>query len=332
LEAQRAAIKAAEEARQAAARADSILQVQREQEQRLRMLEAERRVQAEMEEKARAAARAKAEQQAQEDAELMRRAQAEAEARQRARAEADRRAAAQQEYQRQQTYPASTGAAPASVTTETTQHENVFQRFYKRNGVNQFTLISAGYTTYFYLPNSGIKATADCGKRHLLALEIFEWRAKCFGMQMFNFEIGLNSTTKGEVWEHGNAAKNGFETTNVAKEMWFAYKPAMKFFIPCCKWMAIELYGGVEVDMTAVWGKVNKKYYESCPDIPEQNFFFAPYGGMGLVLYPVHAIPIELKAEYRHPMQIKGRGNLNIIPQGVYVTAQLHLATRTKKR
>ena len=307
LEAQRAALKAAEDARAAAAKADSLLRLQREQEAQLRMLEAQR--QAEIEAKAKA------------EAELMERARQEAEMRAKARAEAEYRA--QLEAERK---------ASSRYEEEQVEHENIFKRFYRRNGVNHFTLLSAGYTTYFYLPNSGHKAAEDAFKRHLLTLEIFEWRAKCFGMQMFNFEMGLNSVTKGQLFEHGNAAKNGIETTGVAKEMWFAYKPAMKFYIPCTKWLAVELYGGVEVDMTAVWSKVNKTYYEACPDVPEQNFFFAPFGGLGCVFYPVHAIPIELKAEYRHPMQIKGRGNMNIIPQGVYVTAQIHLATRTKKR
>ena len=307
LEAQRAAIKAAEDARAAAAKADSLLRLQREQEAQLRMLEAQR--QAEIEAKAKA------------EAELMERARQEAEMRAKARAEAEYRAQLEAERKSSSRYE-----------EEQVEHENIFKRFYRRNGVNHFTLLSAGYTTYFYLPNSGHKAAEDAFKRHLLTLEIFEWRAKCFGMQMFNFEMGLNSVTKGQLFEHGNAAKNGIETTGVAKEMWFAYKPAMKFYIPCTKWLAVELYGGVEVDMTAVWSKVNKTYYEACPDVPEQNFFFAPFGGLGCVFYPVHAIPIELKAEYRHPMQIKGRGNMNIIPQGVYVTAQIHLATRTKKR
>ena len=307
LEAQRAALKAAEDARAAAAKADSLLRLQREQEAQLRMLEAQR--QAEIEAKAKA------------EAELMERARQEAEMRAKARAEAEYRAQLEAERKSNSRYE-----------EEQVEHENIFKRFYRRNGVNHFTLLSAGYTTYFYLPNSGHKAAEDAFKRHLLTLEIFEWRAKCFGMQMFNFEMGLNSVTKGQLFEHGNAAKNGIETTGVAKEMWFAYKPAMKFYIPCTKWLAVELYGGVEVDMTAVWSKVNKTYYEACPDVPEQNFFFAPFGGLGCVFYPVHAIPIELKAEYRHPMQIKGRGNMNIIPQGVYVTAQIHLATRTKKR
>ena len=311
LEAQKAALKAAEDARAAAAKADSLLKLQREQEMQLRMLEAQR--QAEIE------ARAKAE------AELMERSRQEAEMRARAKAEAEYRAQLEAE-RRANAYYGDGGANGEE------QNENIFKRFYRRNGVNQFTLLSAGYTTYFYLPNSGHKAAEYAGKRHLLALEIFEWRAKCFGMQMFNFEIGLNSITKGQLFEHGNAEKNGFETTSVAKEMWFAYKPAMKFYIPCTTWMAVELYGGLEVDMTAVWSKVNKKYYEACPDVPEQNFFFAPFGGLGVVFYPVHAIPIEVKAEYRHPMQLKGRGNMNIIPQGVYLTAQIQLATRTKKR
>ena len=257
--------------------------------------------------------RAEREAQAKEDEELLRRAQAEAEARKKAQMEAAYRA--QQEAARQAD-ATSRAEAEARATAEMTKKENVFKRYYKRNGINQLSIISAGYSTYFcYNTAIAAKPTQTAFQNHLLSVQILEWRAKCFGMQMFNFE---------------------FDPAHVSKTMWFAYKPAIKFYIPCCNWMAIELYGGVELDMCKAWNMINSKYYEKTyntagtptAQVPEDNWFLAPYGGIGFMFTPTPYLPIELKAEYRHPLQ----GNMNLIPQGIYISAQLHIAAPTKKR
>jgi hypothetical protein len=157
-------------------------------------------------------------------------------------------------------------------------------------------------------------------------------------MQMFNFEIGVNS--QGEMQNNklttfmsgggdtdGDGYGNGIEPAD-ARTMWFAYKPAIKFYIPCTDWLAIELYGGVEVDLTTAWSKINKEFYEMDKDIPAKNYFLGAYGGLGLMFTPAPALPIEVKAEYRHPLQ----GNLDIIPQGIYLSAQLHLGAPIRKK
>jgi hypothetical protein len=112
-----------------------------------------------------------------------------------------------------------------------------------------------------------------------------------------------------------------------ARTVWFAYKPAIKFYIPCTDWLAIELYGGVEIDLTTAWSKINAEYYELNKDIPGQNYFMGAYGGLGLMFTPAPAMPIEIKAEYRHPVQ----GNMDIVPQGFYLSAQLHLGAPIRK-
>ena len=60
--------------------------------------------------------------------------------------------------------------------------------------------------------------------------------------------------------------------------------------------------------------------------MPEQNFFLGAFGGMGLLFQYVPALPVEIKAEYRHPIT-SGTviSNENIVPQGFYLTAQVHL-------
>ena len=211
--------------------------------------------------------------------------------------------------------------------------ENVFKRYYKHSGTNSLSILSVGYSTYFYLPNSGNPAALDAGKRHILNFEIFEWRAKCFGMQMFNFEMGLNTpSAPGDaqtryMFERGGSTPNS-RAEATGKTMWFAYKPAIKFYIPCTKWLAIELYGGAEVDITGVWYKISKKYYNNDQTIPDQNFFVNAFGGAGFVLTGVPALPLEIKAEYRHPL----KGNTALVPQGVYLSAQLHLTAPIKKK
>ena len=240
---------------------------------------------------------------------------------------------------------AAQAAAQQEAANAQPEKETVFTRYYKHSGRNMLSILSIGYSTYFQVGSAvaaGASPTGDAFRRHLLNVELFEWRAKCFGMQMFNFEMGLNTPFVSEenpeqnryLFERGGEnADERVEAT--AKTMWFAYKPAVKFYIPCPKWLAIELYGGAEVDLTKMWSKINSTYYtgyhnETNQDglrIPEQNFFVGVYGGAGFMLTAVPQVPLEIKAEYRHPV----RGNTALVPQGVYISAQLHLASPIKK-
>ena len=240
---------------------------------------------------------------------------------------------------------AAQAAAQQEAANAQPEKETVFTRYYKHSGRNMLLILSIGYSTYFQVGPvvaAGASPTGDAFRRHLLNVELFEWRAKCFGMQMFNFEMGLNTPFVSEenpeqnryLFERGGEnADERVEAT--AKTMWFAYKPAVKFYIPCTKWLAIELYGGAEVDLTKMWSKINSTYYtgyhnETNQDglrIPEQNSFVGVYGGAGFMLTAVPQVPLEIKAEYRHPV----KGNTALVPQGVYISAQLHLASPIKK-
>ena len=240
---------------------------------------------------------------------------------------------------------AAQAAAQQQAANAQPEKETVFTRYYKHSGRNMLSILSIGYSTYFQVGSAvaaGASPTGDAFRRHLLNVELFEWRAKCFGMQMFNFEMGLNTPFVSEenpeqnryLFERGGEnADERVEAT--AKTMWFAYKPAVKFYIPCTKWLAIELYGGAEVDLTKMWSKINSTYYtgyhnETNQDglrIPEQNSFVGVYGGAGFMLTAVPQVPLEIKAEYRHPV----KGNTALVPQGVYISAQLHLASPIKK-
>ena len=298
------------------AKLDSVLRVQREQEEQLRRLQEQKQaVQTERD---------------REDAALMERARQEAEARAKAKPEAERRAQLEEErrFNDQQVV--------ANEEPKEKKKETIFTRYYKHNGQNMLSFLSFGYSTLFVLDGNLARNSADMVfKRHMLSFEAFEWRAKCFGMQLFNFEMGLNTEQNFNGPLYGGANANLQTQTIVndiqpadAKTMWFAYKPAIKFYIPCTKWMAVELYGGMEVDLCAVWSKINQSYYPVNSLIPAQNFFLSGFGGLGLMFTPTPYVPMELKAEYRHPV----KGNTAIVPQGVYLSLQIHLATPTKKR
>ncbi len=270
---------------QQAAKADSILQVQRQQEQRLRELEA--------------------------------------------------RQNEQQPTKAIDTKPVEEPQQETPVVEPLKEKQTVFQRYYSHSGQNMLSIISVGYSTYFQVgPLATGPATEYAFKRHMLNFEIFEWRAKCFGMQMFNFEMGINTPNPDKgiyMFERGGYLPDE-RVEATARTMWFAYKPAVKFYIPCTKWLAIELYGGVEVDLTYAWNFINSSYYAQSyaekQQVPEQNYFLSAYGGAGLMFTGIAPLPLEIKAEYRHPVQ----GNTALVPQGIYISAQLHLAAPIKKK
>jgi hypothetical protein len=244
----------------------------------------------------------------------------------------------------QQPQPAVQLPAEAKGLEKATESEPVKlslrERYYKKSGTNFLSVVSVGYSTVFLMPNNmdGLTSTEFAGKRHFINFEVFEWRAKLFGMQMFNFEIGVNTPGYTQTGTYLSTLMSGGGDTDGdgygndlaeadKRTMWFAYKPAIKFYIPCTDWLAIELYGGVEIDLTTAWSKINAEYYELNKDIPGQNYFMGAYGGLGLMFTPAPAMPIEIKAEYRHPVQ----GNMDIVPQGFYLSAQLHLGAPIRK-
>lgn len=229
-------------------------------------------------------------------------------------------------------------AEKQQVETTPAPKKSVFHRYYAHSGRDMLSIVSVGYSTYFMVGQpAGTSSTADAFKRHIINFEILEWRAKCFGMQMFNFEMGVNTPDYESPitrWQFERGGANTFNQPDPDKRieadpktMWFAYKPAIKFYIPCTKWLALELYGGAEVDLTGLWYKINSKYYNDNPNISNQNYFVGAFGGLGFMLTGVPPIPLEIKAEYRHPIQ----GNKVLVPQGIYISAQLHIAAPLKR-
>ena len=295
LEAQKAAQQASDEAQRQAAKTDSLMQVQRQQEKRLKMLEAKDKA---------------------------------------------------EKKQEPATTTGSQGPEDPAVSAEpapTNEKTNIFQRYYKHSGQTLVSILSMGYSTYFQVGPTIDGSPSDYTfLRNMLNFQMFEWRTRWFGMQLLNFEMGVNRPTTLDgyptryIYEFERGGENPDERAEATgKTMWFAYKPAVKFYVPCTKWLALELYGGLEVDMTRMWSKMNRSYYTNSREfskkegakIPEQNFFFAMYCGAGFMFTAIPHIPLEIKAEYRCPT----KGNTALVPQGIYISAQLHLAVPVKK-
>lgn len=207
----------------------------------------------------------------------------------------------------------------------------LLERYYAHSGHSMITFLGFGYSTYFLMPGLNVNTTRYFGKRHILNFEIFEWRARLFGMSIFNFEMGVNTphAYPGDVLSFYQ--RGGKEKTDVVKAegntMWFAYKPAIKAYIPIEKWCAAVVYGGISVDLTRMWSSISSSYYKDYPEVPKQNYFLGVYGGVGFMFTPVAYLPIEIKAEYRHPLS----GNIALVPQGFYLSAQLHIGNPVRK-
>ena len=206
---------------------------------------------------------------------------------------------------------------------------SIFQNYFSHNGNMMISWASVGYTTCFYLnPPAGQTTTSDAFQRHLLSFQILEYRYQYVGISVFNFEMAI-PFEKGVA---GGYSRTNTDGTNVTgKDIWFGWKPSVKFYIPCTSWLAVEAYGGCEMDFSCPFRKINPLNPAS-----DDNWFVAPFGGIGLMFTPLTMMPIEVKAEYRHPVNAPAphnnaaTGNLSLIPQGFYLTFQIHLAHKLR--
>jgi len=222
---------------------------------------------------------------------------------------------------------------------KSTSRSSISQRYFKHSGHTTLTVLSIGYSTYFLVGQpAGVPSARDAFKRHMLNFQLFEFRVGYVGLQLFDFEVGLNTVYNNPTNSadyrplHYRGGPNPTDLADAdARTMWFAYKPAIKGFIPCTKWLAVELFGGIEMDLTGLWSKILPNWYTD-PNIPVQNYFFAIHCGAGLMFTGSPVLPLELKAEYRHPLSQVGARTANtvLVPQGIYLTLQLNL-TKTLK-
>lgn len=170
--------------------------------------------------------------------------------------------------------------------------EKASTRFYNKAGKSSLSYLSAGYTF-------------DClDRKHLVELGVLDFRYKWFGLSPLNFELGVGSSE---------------DRSGTFCSQWLAYRPTVQFYIPLGRLMAVSPYGGCAVDCSYLGQYLIKDYqYDK-----ENNYFLDVYGGVSLYFTFIPAIPIELRAEYRHPVVLNERDPLNA---GAYVSARIHFA------
>ena len=139
--------------------------------------------------------------------------------------------------------------AQEQLTTkyEIAGNESVRKRFYKRSGKTYLSLIGVGYSTFFLMPNNpqNYASTEFLGKRHLLNIDILNFRACMFGMSLLNFEMGLNNTCTTTNGVNLTTIMGGGAADDLVAArmftMWFAYKPTINVYIPVTNWLAATI-------------------------------------------------------------------------------------------
>ena len=238
----------------------------------------------------------------------------------------------QPQLQQQRQVATQPEAAPQPV--EEPKKLTFLQRYYNYSGHTTLTWLGFSYGTFFYLyPPAGETATSQAFKRHLINFEIFEWRASLFGMSLFNFEMGLPIERGDPSGPLGWTHTDDYGSPIVPSQLWVAWKPSVKVFIPCAKCVAFNVYGGVEMDFSGLFAMM-----PTASDKNENNWYFGIHAGLAFMLTGIPQIPLEIKAEYRHPLPVVSpydkttMCNANLLPQGFYLSFQLSLTQKIKPK
>lgn len=194
--------------------------------------------------------------------------------------------------------------APAPMTIVEVEVDNrtgsyrMAKEYYAWAGKCYLSFLSAGYT--FDLADNIAEGKIVSPMKHVVDVSILDWRTRCFGMSLLNFEMEMGS---------GYADKIDHRAI---------YKPSISFYIPLCKVMALRLYGGAEADMSYVY-KANKNYdYDY-----DRDFFFNVDAGLGVQIVPHGVVPIEINCEYRYPIESLTKSQ-DRLTQGFYLTGRVY--------
>jgi len=158
------------------------------------------------------------------------------------------------------------------------------KNFYGWAGKSFLSFVSGGYTYDIY------------DNTHILDASVLDWRVRCFGMSLLNFEVAMSPFDKRAV-----------------------YKPTVNFYIPVCKAMALKLYGGAECDMSYVYEADRNYDY-----VYDRDFFFNVDAGLGFQFVPYGCVPMEVLAEFRYPIESLTKDQTRFT-QGFYVTGRIYL-------
>lgn len=176
------------------------------------------------------------------------------------------------------------------VTSREKQKSQWLPRYYEHSGLSTLSFFSVGYTYSFM------------GTNHIVNASLLDFRVSIVGLSWLNVEMSA--------WPFDKR---------------FAYKPALRFYLPVGKCFAFVPYGGAEVDASYLATYIDKQYtYDVTND-----FYVNAYAGLALNLSAQNVFAAEIKIEYRHPVRVPTNGALN--PQGVYVGAQIYFCKTFKK-
>lgn len=164
-------------------------------------------------------------------------------------------------------------------------------RYFNRSGYSSLSYLSVGY---MYSCMDG---------HHLVNASILDFRATLIGFSLLNVEMAVSPFNKR-----------------------FAYKPALRIYIPVYKYLSVVPYGGAEIDASYIGKYFDKNYtYDETKD-----FYINAVGGVALNLTAARHVPMEIKVEYRHALLERANGALS--PKGIYVGAQIYFGSVFKKK
>ena len=182
--------------------------------------------------------------------------------------------------------PSAATRTKSSAGQEGKNGNSFLSRYYEHSGSKSLSYFSAGYTYSFF------------DGRHLVSASLLDFRIKMFGMSPLCAEMSVSPL-----------------------DVRVAYKPAVRLHIPVTKWMAVTPYAGAAVDMSYL-GTLVKKGYDFNK---ERDFYVSVTSGVSLYITAAKHVPLEIKAEYRHPVVTPSSGAFN--SQGIYLAAQIYFGS-----
>lgn len=177
------------------------------------------------------------------------------------------------------------------ATDKSPVKESLRQRYFNYSGRGSLSILSVG-GTYSFMDTT-----------HHVTVSLLDFRTGMFGMSPLAVEFAVGP----------------FKNRVV-------YKPSVRLYVPVAKCISIAPYAGVLVDVSYLGRYV-------LPDfdyVHERDFFMNAYAGVAIQLSAIRRMPLELKVEYRHPLE--SISYLEFYPRGVYMSAQLYLGRTFPKQ
>lgn len=157
------------------------------------------------------------------------------------------------------------------------------QPFYNYSGKSFLSVIGLGYTYSFI------------NRSHLVNASVLDFRTGLFGMSPICAEMVVSPY-----------------------RLSVAYRPTINLYIPLGKNTAIVPYAGTVVDATGLGKYIVKDFSYSMND----DFYVGAVAGIGFHLSVVRWLPMQIRAEYRHPI-INTQSPFN--QKSLYLSVQIYI-------